>query len=154
MSESRYKIIAAHPAEFSQMLRVWEASVRATHHFLQEKDIVAIRPLVTQGFQQMEHLLCVKDELGTLHGFMGIAAKKIEMLFLSPQSCGKGLGKRCVACAARDYGARYVDVNEQNEMAAGFYRHSGFQEIGRSEQDPMGNPFPILHMELSETLAP
>ena len=41
-----------------------------------------------------------------------------------------------------------VGVNEQNEQAVGFYKHMGFEVIGRSDFDGMGKPFPLLFMEL------
>ncbi|WP_185748217.1 hypothetical protein [Metaclostridioides mangenotii] len=44
--------------------------------------------------------------------------------------------------------ARFVDVNEQNPLAVGFYKHLGFKEFDRSELDESNNPFPILHMRL------
>lgn len=40
------KIEAAHPAQFERLVAVWESSVRATHLFLQESDITALRPLL------------------------------------------------------------------------------------------------------------
>jgi putative acetyltransferase len=43
-----------------------------------------------------------------------------------------------------------VDVNEQNPQGVGFYRHMGFEQVGRSELDGQGNPFPLLHMRLGE----
>ena len=41
-------------------------------------------------------------------------------------------------------------MNEQNEQAAGFYRRMGFEVVGRSESDGLGQPFPVLHMELNK----
>ena len=35
-----YKIDTISKAEYPEVVEVWEASVRATHHFLDEKDIV------------------------------------------------------------------------------------------------------------------
>lgn len=45
-------------------------------------------------------------------------------------------------------GASEVDVNEQNEQAVGFYRRMGFEVAGRSAEDGMGLPFPLLHMRM------
>jgi putative acetyltransferase len=42
-----------------------------------------------------------------------------------------------------------VDVNEQNEQALGFYRHLGFEVVGRSPLDGQGKPYPLLHMTLA-----
>lgn len=70
------------------------------------------------------------------------------MLFLSPSCIGTGLGKRLVSLALRQYDVEYVDVNEQNEKAEGFYRHMGFRTFRRDETDEQGHPFPILHMRM------
>jgi len=42
-----------------------------------------------------------------------------------------------------------VDVNEQNHQAVGFYARMGFQMVGRSEKDPFGQPYPLLHLALA-----
>lgn len=81
---------------------------------------------------------------------MGIESDKIEMLFLSPDCIGQRWGSRLIDLAVCVYGVTRVDVNEQNELAARFYRHKGFRVIARDELDEQGNPFPILHLGLSE----
>ena len=43
-----------------------------------------------------------------------------------------------------------MDVNEQNDVAIAFYERMGFKQIGHSELDATGRPFPIVHMELPE----
>ncbi|MEG5438703.1 GNAT family N-acetyltransferase, partial [Enterobacter hormaechei] len=51
--------------------------------------------------------------------------------------------------AIAEFGVNEVDVNEQNPQGVAFYRHMGFEQVGRSELDGQGNPFPLLHMRLS-----
>ena len=70
------------------------------------------------------------------------------MLFLSSSCIGKGIGKELIDIAINEYDAVYVDVNEQNERAEGFYRHMGFRTFRRDETDEQGNPFPVLRMKL------
>jgi putative acetyltransferase len=70
------------------------------------------------------------------------------MLFLAPESRGRGLGKLLTNFAIATLGARKVDVNEQNPDAVGFYEHMGFTVARRSPVDGTGKPFPLLHMEL------
>jgi putative acetyltransferase len=41
-------------------------------------------------------------------------------------------------------------VNEQNDQAVGFYRRMGFEVASRSAEDGLGQPFPLLHMELNK----
>lgn len=62
---------------------LWEASVRATHHFLTENDIQNLTPLVKMGLSDIETLIIVYDNNKPV-AFMGIDAAKIEMLFVSP----------------------------------------------------------------------
>ncbi len=79
---------------------------------------------------------------------MGIHDSKIEMLFVSNDSRGNGIGKKLIEYAIEVLNVNYVDVNEQNPQAVGFYKHMGFDTFKRSEFDEQGNPFPILHMKL------
>lgn len=138
-----------HPTfgDIEALTRLWEASVRATHDFLPEEDIAFYRPLAEEGIASVAELYVTRDASG-FTAFMGIEAGKIEMLFVDPRHRGQGLGGRLIDFALRECGARQVDVNEQNTQAMGFYRHMGFRITGRDAQDPSGNPYPILHMEI------
>lgn len=134
--------------DIDEILDTWESSVRATHDFLSEEDIISIKPQVVEGAKYVSKLLCVRDKQGIIKAFMEIHDFKIEMLFVSNESRGNGIGKRLVDYAIEVLGVKYVDVNEQNPQAVGFYKHMGFKIIQRSEFDEQGNPFPILHMKL------
>lgn len=131
----------------AELLDVWGASVRATHHFLVEKDIHSIKPHVQQGFIEIRELVYTVDEKESISGFMGVENEKIEMLFIHPAHRGKGLGRKFVCYALNILKASFVDVNEQNIQGIGFYEHMGFKVISRSPLDEIGNPFPILHMK-------
>jgi len=126
---------------------LWEASVRATHHFLTENDIQKLTPFVKTGLSAIETLIVANDNQIPI-AFMGIEAGKIEMLFLSPNYFAKGIGRELAELGISGYGVRYVDVNEQNTKAEGFYRHIGFEVFERNELDQQGSPFPILKMKL------
>lgn len=130
------------------MLAVWEASVRATHHFITENDIQFFKPLVWQAFGQAMTLACAYDTAHQVVGFVGVADEKIEMLFINPAWRGRGVGKQLLRYAFGELRATELDVNEQNEQAVGFYQHEGFAVVGRSERDGSGKPFPVLHMRL------
>lgn len=111
-------------------------SVRATHHFLTEKDIVRLTPQAEEALRHIETLWVLQDGQSPI-GFMGVQNRKIEMLFLHPAYIRKGLGRMLV---------EYVDVNEQNPGAAKFYGLMGFKTFKRNEYDNEGNHFPILEM--------
>jgi putative acetyltransferase len=130
------------------LLAIWEASVTTTHEFLAMKDIQALKPIVYEAIQSIETLVTVKNEHGIAVAFMGIERDKIEMLFVMPQEIGTGIGRQLVSYAVNELNARYVDVNEQNPQAAGFYGKMGFEVFGKSELDSQGNPHPLLHMRL------
>ncbi|HGM3506381.1 TPA: GNAT family N-acetyltransferase [Clostridioides difficile] len=133
--------------EYEEMLQVWESSVRATHNFLTEKDIESLIPLVEIGLKEVEHIVCIKDN-DSIKAFIGIDKDKVEMLFIEDKYRGNGIGKKLITYAIDKYNVKYVDVNEQNKKAVGFYIHLGFKAFDRSEIDGQGNPFPILHMKL------
>lgn len=125
-----------------------EASVRATHHFLSEEDILYFKSLILNGHLKAVHLTCVKDEAGRILGFMGVHEDSLEMLFLHPDARGKGIGKHLILHGINDLKVKKVDVNEQNPQAVGFYKQLGFEVVSRSELDGLGKPYPILHMQL------
>ena len=135
-------------ADMDDMLEVWESSVRSTHTFLSEKDIVSIKPQVKEGVNYVSTLACIRDEEDTIQAFMGVHENKIEMLFVRNEHRGKGIGKTLVEYAVDKLDVKYVDVNEGNIQGVGFYKHVGFQVFKRSDLDAHGDPFPILHMKL------
>lgn len=148
--EGIFKIKEITLEECDEMLDLWESSVRATHDFLIEEDIDSLKPLVRSGLLEMQYVICMKEDNGMIKGFMGIIRNKIEMLFVKDKFMGSGIGKLLITYAIDKLNARYVDVNEQNKKAVGFYTHLGFKEFSNSKVDSQGNPFPILHMKLGK----
>jgi len=144
------EISKIHVDDFPRVIEVWEASVRATHHFLSEADIQFLKPLIPDALSHVAELACVRDGAGQVAGFLGVEDGKVEMLFIHPEWRGQGLGSRLLRYAVEVLGARLVDVNEQNEQAVGFYLRMGFKVEGRSELDSTGKPFPLLHMRLRD----
>jgi putative acetyltransferase len=140
------RITAATPEEYPALAELWEASVRATHHFVTEADIRFFKPLVRDNYLAAVTLRCARDVSGAVLGFVGVAAGKIEMLFVAPACFGRGIGSALLACAVETLGATCVDVNEQNADALAFYKRRGFTVVGRSPRDGQGKPYPLLHM--------
>ena len=136
------------PEYFAELLNIWENSVRATHDFITEEDIEFFKPIIMEQAFPAVSIKCVKDESGTILGFVGCHNNKIEMLFIDDHARGQGLGSVLLQYAITNMGATSVDVNEQNPLAVGFYQHKGFSVVSRSPLDDMGKPFPILHMKL------
>jgi putative acetyltransferase len=142
------QIRRALPADAGVLLALWERSVRATHEFLTEDDIVGLRPHVAEALGDDALELWVLADAGDVPiGFMGLAGSDIAALFLEPAHRGRGGGRRLVEHAqSLRGGALTVDVNEQNPAATGFYEALGFVVTGRSPLDPAGRHFPMLHM--------
>ncbi|WP_320175596.1 GNAT family N-acetyltransferase [Maridesulfovibrio sp.] len=133
--------------DYSDLIELWERSVRATHDFLTDGDIEYLRPLILEQYFDAVELKCVNDSHGKILGFCGVAEGNLEMLFVDPQSRGKGVGSALCAYVIDNLAVTKVDVNEQNPQALGFYEHIGFRVVGRSALDGQGKPFPLLHME-------
>ena len=150
MVHSEYKIeelFCADQTVIDELLGLWECSVRKTHRFLNEDDIAGLKPCVREAILQVEHFVYVRSG-NAIAAFAGVNGDKLEMLFAHPRYMGCGFGKLLLQYAVDQLKVRYVDVNEQNPNALGFYEHFGFSVFARSETDDQGNPFPILHMAL------
>lgn len=129
------------------LLDVWESSVKATHLFLSDDEINNIKRYVPQALSGVPVLAVAEDENGKPAGFMGAADKMLEMLFISNENRGQGIGKRLLRYGIENYSINELAVNEQNPLAKGFYEHMGFEVYKRTELDEQGNPYPLLYMK-------
>ncbi|MPR32367.1 GNAT family N-acetyltransferase [Cytophagaceae bacterium SJW1-29] len=144
-----YTLATPNKSDYPTLLAIWEASVRATHHFLHEGAVEFFKKIIQENevFDQVK-LTVVRDADPMILGFMGVSEHRLEMLFLAPEARGKGIGKILLRHAIDNLGITHVDVNEQNGEALKFYEKAGFRVISRSELDGTGKPYPILHMQL------
>lgn len=146
-----FAVRAAQPEDRPQMLDVWERSVRATHDFLTESDVLALKPLVASELNGHGVGWWVLEAADWVVGFLGFANDTIEALFLDPAHRRAGGGRMLIEHAQRlAHGRLNVDVNEQNDPARLFYEALGFVVMGRSATDSAGRPFPILHMKRAQ----
>jgi putative acetyltransferase len=136
------------PEERERLIEVWEAAVRATHHFLSESDIQFFKPRVIELLMGLDPVLCVRDTDGALVGFVGVVDRKMEALFVRPAWHRAGIGRRLATYVIDHLGVNTVDVLEQNVPALAFYRRLGFAVVGRSRVDGRGRDLPLLHMRL------
>jgi len=89
-----YQIVIPSPADHPRLLEVWEASVRATHHFVSEEKVQHLKDLIIE--QQLFHhseIFCVRDTSGKVGGFAGVSGDSLDMLFLHPLMIGAGAGR-------------------------------------------------------------
>ena len=134
----------------TELLNVWEDSVRATHNFLSNEEIEKIKEFVPQALSNIAHLIIETDENEIPIAFMGIEKQKLEMLFITSKCRGKGIGKKMLLYGIENYKINDLAVNEDNPQAKGFYEHMGFKVYQRNELDDQGNPYPVLYMRLKK----
>ena len=134
------------PELIEKLLRVWEDSVRATHLFLSDGEIINIREYVPQALTGIAHLIVAEDNAGEAVAFMGIQKGSLEMLFIENAQRGKGLGRKLLEYGIEKHAVERLAVNEQNPQAKGFYEHMGFAVYKRTDLDEQGNPYPLLYM--------
>ncbi|MCY3036330.1 MULTISPECIES: GNAT family N-acetyltransferase [Aerococcus] len=145
---SQYQICEVTPREdyIPELLAIWEASVRASHDFLSEAAVKAIKAEVPGALMAVDDLVVVKAHTGQIAGFMGMAGENLEMLFLHPSYWGQGLGRALLEEGMTSYGISQLTVNEQNPKAVGFYQEMGFVPYNRTALDTEGRPYPLLYM--------
>ncbi|CDF11587.1 acetyltransferase GNAT family [Mycoplasma sp. CAG:776] len=138
------------PQLIDKLLTVWENSVRATHKFLSNEEILEIKKYVPEALNNISHLIIETDKEGTPIAFMGIENNKLEMLFIISECRGKGIGKKMLLYGIENYGINDLAVNEDNPQAKCFYEHIGFKVYQRNELDDQGKPYPVLYMKLEK----
>lgn len=61
------------PMLLARLVEIWEGSVKATHTFLLDEEILHIKQYVPQALKDVPVLLAAENENGDISGFMGIA---------------------------------------------------------------------------------
>ena len=153
------RVRPARLADQPALVELWERSVRATHRFLTNDDILNLRPFVAQALASPTvdwWVLGAGAEADAPIGFLGFAKDAIEALFIDPDHIGAGAGKLLIAHAQSlaDGRSLTVEVNEQNDAAVSFYASQGFVVFDRSATDSAGRPFPLLRMRRPAEKAP
>lgn len=131
--------------DYDSIMKIWKSSVKATHHFLSEKDFHFYRQCIPRDFLPNLDVFVVDDH--GFKGFMAVSEEHLEMLFVDGKERGKGYGKFLLEYACSELGIRYIDVNEQNQQAVDFYIQKDFKIMSRSEKDAMGKEYPVLHLK-------
>lgn len=139
------RIYKAKASNYSELIDLWEQSVKATHHFLSDRDIEHYKVLIHDYYFDELDLYFITENDGAV-GFIGLKYDFIQLLFVSPAKMGQGVGKILVEYVITEYQAKTVDVNEQNIDATGFYQKMGFEITDRSAMDAAGKPFPVLSL--------
>ena len=119
----------------NQLLNIWESSVEATHLFLSTDERNSIKEYVPEALENVPILVIAENNAGNPVGFMGIANQKLEMLFISNENRGHGVGTQLLQYGIDQYSVNRLAVNEQNPLAKGFYEHMEFKVYNRSELD-------------------
>ena len=136
------------PELIESLTELWEDSVKATHLFLTAPEIEAIKKYVPQALREVHDLVIAENDNEIAVGFMGVENDRLEMLFISPEERGKGIGRTLVQRAIEEFFVEEVTVNEQNPQAVGFYERMGFKTYKKTDLDEQGNPYPLLYMRL------
>ena len=133
----------------NQLLGVWERSVRATHAFLTDGEVLRIKSYVPDALYGVERLVAAYDADAYPLAFMGVDGVRLEMLFVEPEARGCGVGSTLLSYGIEELGVRELTVNEQNPAACSFYEHRGFSTYKRTDTDEEGGPYPLLYMRLN-----
>ena len=133
-------------ADVPRALEIWRAAVDATHGFLTPADRVEIDRLVAQEFLPAVPLWLIEDADGMVQGFLVMDGTMIDALFIDPAVHGRGYGTALLDHALTLAPGAKVDASEQATNALPFYEARGFVRTGRSELDPQGRPYPLVHL--------
>ena len=127
-----------------ELIKVWEDSVRSSHHFLSEEDLMFYRSRIMDTYFHAVELYVIRQTY--IVAFMGLSDEMVEMLFVAPSEKGKGHGSSLLDFALTKKHIRKIDVNEQNSEAYQFYLRQGYKVTGKHFTDADGKPYPIIHL--------
>lgn len=137
------------------LVDLWKDSVKESHNFLAESDILEIESEVSVLLRSSENTLVATDSDKFL-GFLGTEKNHISMLFVHPKFFRCGVGRALLREAfmrnLKNYDTIFVDCNADNTRGIRFYSSLGFKEVGRSAKDSKGRAFPILHLRVSREI--
>lgn len=108
------------PDLLNRLLEVWESSVIATHLFLSNDEIKSIKKYVPQALNEITHLIIAKNEAGSPVAFMGIENGTLEMLFISSEERGRGLGKRLIQYGIKRYAVERLAIKSRTRRPKDF----------------------------------
>jgi putative acetyltransferase len=134
------------PDDVPRALEIWRAAVGATHGFLTPEDRAEIDVMVAKDFLPNALLWLAVDDADRALGFLVMDGEMIDALFVDPAVHGRGIGTALLAHALTLAPHATVDASEQASNALPFYEARGFVRTGRSETDPQGRPYPLIHL--------
>lgn len=133
-------------ADAPRALQIWRDAVDVTHGFLTAEHRVDIDAIVAEWLPTAD-LWLVDDESGRAVGFLAMDGTLIDALFVDPAVHGRGYGTALLNQALKLAPEATVDASEQATNALPFYEARGFVRTGRSETDPGGRPYPLIHLK-------
>ena len=133
------------PEDAPRALEIWRVAVEATHGFLTPSDRDEIAAMVAEWLPTVE--LWMVDEDNRPVGFLVMDGEMIDALFVDPAVHGRGYGTALLDHALKLSPHATVDASEQASNALPFYESRGFVRTGRSETDPQGRPYPLVHLK-------
>jgi len=132
-------------ADVPRAFAIWRDAVDATHGFLTAADREEIDAMVAAWLPTVE-LWMVDDEDRRPVGFLVMEGNMIDALFVDPAAHGRGFGTALLDHPLALAPEAVVDASEQASNALAFYEARGFVRTGRSETDPRGRPYPLIHL--------
>lgn len=129
-------------ADLDALTDVWERAARSSHSFMDDEDIVDMRPFVRDAYLPSMQVWLLEAAHEPI-AFVGARGTHVELLYVDPPFHGRGIGTRLLD----HVGATSVEVYAGNETGLGFYRAQGFHEVRRRARDAAGRPFPMVVLE-------
>lgn len=157
IDEQRVDLASVHDEEADRSAGVVERQpqVRAGQETLRHHDVdfgpvgadrAEIDIMVAERFLPGADLWLALDDTGRAVGFLVMDGSQIDALFVDPAVHGQGYGTLLLDHALSLAPDATVDASEQATNAVPFYLSRGFRIVGRSDTDPQGRPYPLVHL--------
>ena len=124
--------------DLDQVMDIWLTGNLQAHPFVEESYWRGQADRVRELMGQAQ--LLVWEEAGQVAGFLGLWGEHIEGIFVSPEHQGRGIGKALLQGAKERCRTLTLNVYQDNQRAAAFYRREGFSVAEKDVDPDTGQP--------------
>ncbi len=116
--------------DLDNIMKIWLDSNLEVHNYIDKNYFISNYEYAKEEMKKSNIFVYEKDR--KIYGFIGIADRFIQGIFVSKDSRSKGIGKKLIDYCKEKFDTLTLSVYKKNERAIVFYKRQGFQIQSKS----------------------
>ena len=116
--------------DLDNIMKIWLDSNLEVHNYIDKNYFISNYEYAKEEMKKSN--IFVYEEDRKIYGFIGIADRFIQGIFVSKDSRSKGIGKKLIDYCKEKFDTLTLSVYKKNERAIVFYKRQGFQIQSKS----------------------